>query len=104
MNESEEIAYQTKLSELRIQLNLIDEDLVKLLISRFSLTNEIGKLKQNNNQPIYDPDREASIIQSLSGTLQKSRLSCTELEILTTCILEIYREIMKQSKISQSNL
>ena len=104
MNKSEEIAYQTKLSELRIQLNVIDEDLVKLLISRFSLTNEIGMLKQNNNQPIYDPDREASIIHSLSGTIQKNHLSCTDLEILTTCIIEVYREIMNQSKFSQSNL
>ena len=104
MNESEEIVYQSKLSELRIQLNTIDEDLIKLLISRFSLTDEIGRLKQNSNQQIYDPDREASIIDNISKTIEQNNLSRTNLVSLKSCIIEIYREIMNQSKISQSNL
>ena len=104
MNESEESVYQSKLSELRIQLNTIDDDLINLLISRFSLTNEIGRLKQVSNQQIYDPDREASIIDSISKTIQKNHVSNADLERLTSCIIEIYREIMNQSKISQSKL
>lgn len=104
MNESEESVYQAKLSELRIQLNTIDDDLIKLLISRFSLTDEIGRLKQNCNQQIYDPNREAIIIDSISETIQKNHLSSKNLVNLTSCIIEIYREIMNQSKISQSNL
>jgi chorismate mutase/prephenate dehydrogenase len=104
MNECEESVYQSKLSELRIQLNTIDDDLIKLLISRFSLTDEIGRLKQNSNQQIYDPNREASIFDNISETIQKKQLSSTDLDRLTSCIIEIYREIMNQSKISQSNL
>ena len=104
MNESEESVYQAKLSELRIQLNTIDEDLIKLLISRFSLTDEIGRLKQNCNQQIYDPNREAIIIDSISETIQKNQFSSTDVDLLTSCIIEIYREIMNQSKISQSKL
>ncbi len=104
MNESEEIVYQSKLSELRIQLNTIDEDLIKLLISRFSLTDEIGKLKQNNSQPIYDPEREKSIFQSIANLVDKNHLSGVDVDMLTSCIVEVYSEIMNQSKISQSNL
>lgn len=104
MNESEESVYQAKLSELRIQLNTIDDDLIKLLISRFSLTDEIGRLKQNCNQQIYDPDREANILDNISETIRKNHLSSTDLDQLTSCISDIYREIMNQSKISQSNL
>ncbi len=104
MNESEESVYQAKLSELRIQLNTIDDDLIKLLISRFSLTDEIGRLKQNCNQQIYDPNREAIIIDSISETIQKNQFSSTDVDLLTSCIIEIYREIMNQSKISQSKL
>lgn len=104
MNESEERVYQLKLSDLRTQLNTIDDDLVKLLISRFYLTDEIGRLKQNSNQQIYDPDREASIIDNISETVQKYQLSSMDSDSLTSCIIGIYREIMNQSKISQSNL
>lgn len=104
MNESEEVVYQSKLSELRVQLNGIDEGIIRLLISRFSLTDEIGRLKQKSNQQIYDPDREASIIDNISETIRKNHLSDKDLDSLTACIIDIYREIMNQSKISQSNL
>ncbi len=104
MKKSEESVYQSKLSDLRIQLNTIDEDLIKLLISRFSLTDEIGRLKQNSNQQIYDPDRETSIIDNITETIEENHLSRTNLVSLKSCIIEIYREIMNQSKISQSKL
>jgi len=119
MNKDEEIAYQINLSELRSQLNTIDEDLIKLLISRFSLTNEIGMLKQMNNQPIYDQSRELDIIQNLSESIRRhhhysddtqlaqielNKMSNENLELFVSCIVKIYQEIMIQSKISQSNV
>jgi chorismate mutase/prephenate dehydrogenase len=104
MNEVEEITYHTNLEELRIQLNKVDENLVKMLISRFVLTNEIGKLKQNSSQPIYDPEREKSIFQRIANLIENNHLSGVDVDMLANCIAEVYREIMNQSKISQSHL
>ncbi len=99
--------YLIKILELRTLLNEIDDTLINLLISRFAITDEIGKLKKANNQPIFDPQREASIILGLKDIILKNsnKVAKThnESHLLESCIASIYSEIMKQSKLSQKN-
>lgn len=77
------------LNALREQIDLLDAQLVELLNARAKIVIEIGKLKQQNNSPIYAPDRETLILQKLRE-LNHGPLPQRALEA-------IYRELMSGS-------
>lgn len=52
-----------ELNNLRLQINEIDDNLLKLLKKRFEICKEIGKLKTVNDLPITNLERERQIIQ-----------------------------------------
>lgn len=50
------------LSDWRRRIDEIDKKLVELLNERSHCALEIGKLKQEANMPLYQPDREKDVI------------------------------------------
>jgi chorismate mutase/prephenate dehydrogenase len=50
------------LSELRVDIDDVDAQLIGLLKKRNALTTEVGHVKSQTGMPIYDPDREAELI------------------------------------------
>ena len=52
------------LSDWRRQIDEIDRKLVELLNQRSRCALEIGKLKQAENLPLYQPDREQEVLQN----------------------------------------
>ncbi|HEY1424114.1 MAG TPA: chorismate mutase [Candidatus Acidoferrum sp.] len=52
------------LSDWRRRIDEIDRKLVELLNERSHCALEIGKLKQQANLPLYQPDREKEVIQN----------------------------------------
>jgi chorismate mutase/prephenate dehydratase len=55
------------LSDLRKEIDEIDDSILKLLIQRMDVVDEVGNLKRANNSLIYHPDREKEIIDRLSS-------------------------------------
>jgi chorismate mutase len=53
----------TSLSDWRRRIDEIDRKLVQLLNERSHCALEIGKLKQAQNLPLYQPDREREVIK-----------------------------------------
>ena len=53
------------LDELRKEIDSIDSRLLKLFNKRAHRAIEIGVIKSNENQEIYDPDREREIIKKM---------------------------------------
>ncbi len=47
----------------RKKIDEIDRKLVELLNERARAAREIGKIKENSNAPIYEPDREKAILE-----------------------------------------
>ena len=47
------------LTELRKQIDKIDQQVVALLAERFRVTQKVGEFKRDNNLPPVDPSREA---------------------------------------------
>lgn len=81
------IFFMNNIEILRKNINEIDKKIIKLIEERKNLVTEIGELKHQTNERIYIPEREASIISSLSYT---SELSIDEIksiytEIISTC-------------------
>ena len=53
------------LEDLRHRIDLLDESLVKLLNARAACALEIGRLKREMKLPIYQPAREAEVLQNV---------------------------------------
>ena len=53
------------LDDLRHRIDLLDESLVKLLNARAACALEIGRLKREMKVPIYQPAREAEVLQNV---------------------------------------
>ncbi|NDD49024.1 MAG: hypothetical protein EBZ28_04090, partial [Alphaproteobacteria bacterium] len=56
------------LDSYRQELDLIDEDLKRLLNKRAEIAQSIAKIKLENNLPIYHPSREVEILRSLANS------------------------------------
>jgi chorismate mutase len=53
------------LEDLRRRIDLLDESLVKLLNARAACALEIGRLKREAGIPVYQPAREAEVLQNV---------------------------------------
>lgn len=52
------------LTQLRIEIDEIDSELIQLLAKRIKVVQEVGEYKKENNLPIIDPQREQKIIDN----------------------------------------
>ena len=50
------------IEELRTRIDVIDEQLVRLLNVRVACAVEVGRMKHEIGLPIYQPDREAQVL------------------------------------------
>jgi chorismate mutase/prephenate dehydratase len=77
------------LEPLRRQIDSLDAQIVKLLNDRANVVVDIGKLKQQTNEPIYAPDREKAVLQKVRS-LNRGPLP-------DRCLEAVYRELMSGS-------
>src|ERR1700722_20208383 len=80
---------EASLDSLRARIDSLDAQLVELLNARARVVVEIGKLKQQNNEPIYAPDREKAVLEKVRS-LNKGPLP-------DRCLEAVYRELMSGS-------
>jgi len=67
----------TEIDELRHRIDVIDDQLVRLLNVRVACALEIGRLKHDAGLPIFQPEREKQVLEQvrksaadLSGPLE----------------------------------
>ena len=56
------------IEELRTRIDVIDEQLVRLLNVRVACAVEVGRLKHEAGMPIYQPEREAQVLNRVRGS------------------------------------
>lgn len=76
------------LDKIRIKIDKLDDQLVKLLNERAILALEIGKIKQNKNLPIYDEGREKDILKRISSGNRGPLSSDSITKIFSAIIVE----------------
>ena len=54
------------LSELRQEIDAIDDQLVKLFCQRMAVSAKVADYKRENNLPIFHPGRERAILQKVA--------------------------------------
>jgi chorismate mutase / prephenate dehydratase len=84
------------LDQIRIQIDRIDTELLRLLNERADFVHEIGTIKKKAGLPIYAPEREESLLQ---GLIQKNKG-----RLPAEAIRAIYREIMSASLALEKDL
>jgi chorismate mutase/prephenate dehydratase len=77
------------LAPLRLQIDELDRQIVELLNKRAGVVVQIGKVKQQNKTPIYQPDREKDVLEKVRK-LNQGPLS-------NRCLEAVYRELISGS-------
>ena len=77
------------LAELRTAIDEADRDLLVLLNRRAAFANEVGALKRGEGSPVFRPEREAHVINSLqaanAGPLKSGNVATIWREIMSAC-------------------
>ncbi|GMO12966.1 MAG: hypothetical protein Ta2E_01790 [Mycoplasmoidaceae bacterium] len=82
-----------KLDNYRVKINAIDKKIVSDLIKRFEIVNKISLYKKINNIPITNTGREQIVLEYVKSFASNN--------LKPEMIEAIFKEIIKQSKISQ---
>lgn len=56
-----------ELKEIRDQIDVIDDELIRLFKRRMELSAKVADYKKENNLPIYVPAREQEILQKVAN-------------------------------------
>lgn len=83
------------LSELRDQIDAVDQQLIDLLAERLRLVGKVGEVKTEHGLPIYAPDREAAM-------LSKRRAEAEAKGVPPNLIEDILRRTMRESYSSEN--
>ena len=82
------------LEEIRKKVDIIDEDIVRLIAERMSYVSRIKEYKNKNNLPIYDAKREADILDS-------KKIIAKELGVDSELVEKVFSAIMEVSRKAQ---
>jgi chorismate mutase/prephenate dehydratase len=85
------------LDELRVKIDAIDTDIIRLLNERADVVHEIGVVKKQNGLEIYAPEREEMLLRKLVAKGEGGRLP-------EDSIRAIYREIMSAALALEEDL
>ncbi|MBT3873081.1 MAG: bifunctional 3-deoxy-7-phosphoheptulonate synthase/chorismate mutase type II [Flavobacteriaceae bacterium] len=95
--EGDALEYLNKLSNLRIQIDVVDHKLTEILGKRMKIADEIGGLKKKNNVAILQNKRWNEI-------LSKMILEGKEFDLSEEFVLKIYKAIHQESINHQKRL
>ena len=81
------------IEELRGRIDVIDEQLVRLLNVRVACAVEVGRLKHEAGVPIYQPDREAHVLASV-------RKAATDLAgpLTAEAVVRIFERVIDEAR------
>lgn len=81
------------IEELRGRIDVIDDQLVRLLNVRVACAVEIGRLKHDQGLPIYQPDREKQVLAQV-------RQSATQLAgpLNADAVVRIFERVMDEAR------
>lgn len=81
------------IEELRGRIDVIDDQLVRLLNVRVACAVEVGRLKQGQGLPIYQPDREKQVL-----TQVRDRAVALSGPLEADAVVRIFERIMDEAR------
>ena len=83
-----------KINVLRDKIDSLDDQMLDLLVQRFSVSREIGKIKASGGINVGDPNREHEIIDRLAEKLE-GKLERDDIATIFGPIYHISKKLQK---------
>lgn len=78
------------LSDLRVQIDALDKQLLTLLNQRALVAEQVGEVKKREGTPFFRPDRVAQVIEKIQqtnqGPLKNEHVAAVWREIMSACL------------------
>ncbi|XAH25496.1 prephenate dehydratase [Xylophilus sp. GW821-FHT01B05] len=78
------------LADLRVQIDSLDAQLLRLLNDRARVAEQVGELKKREGTPFFRPDRVAQVIEKIQttnpGPLKSQHVAAVWREIMSACL------------------
>ncbi|MFT4115057.1 chorismate mutase [Silvibacterium sp.] len=88
------------IEDWRKKIDVLDRQIVELLNERAAAAQAIGKLKQSTSLPVYEPNRERAVFDSVRAANQ-GPLPDIELVHIYERIIDVMRALQKNELASQ---
>ena len=85
---------------IRLNIDMIDRDLVRLLASRHELAMEIGRMKAEKGAPVRVPEREQELLDIIRAEAAVNGLDPDQVETVFNLILEQSRAAQRRERAS----
>ena len=77
------------LQKLRQKIDAVDDQMMRLLIERAALVQQVGDVKAQSQTPVFRPEREAAILSRMvaanTSALPEQTITAIWLEIISGC-------------------
>jgi chorismate mutase len=83
------------IEDWRQKIDDLDRQLVRLINERAQCAQAIGRLKRDSGMPIYEPDRERTIFQSIARA-NAGPLSDVQLRQVYERLVDVMRQIQRE--------
>ena len=90
------------LNELRIKIDKIDTELVRLFTERMDIAAQVADYKKQNNLPIYVPARERAVLQSVAEKAGPEMANYTR--VLYSMLFELSRSYQRKHTTTHTDL
>ena len=85
------------LNELRNEINGIDDEILDLFLRRMALARQVAEYKREKNLPIYQPQREQEILESV--TQRAGELGGYAGELFTT-LMDLSKQYQRDQEVT----
>ena len=83
-----------EIADWRSRIDGLDEQIVQLLNERAAAAVEIGRLKQKNSAPIYEPNREQTVFEHVRA-VNPGPLTGGQLQDIYYRIMDVMRALQR---------
>lgn len=84
------------INEIRVEIDNVDQQLIRLLASRQTLVAELGLLKKASGKPARDPEREKQLLQARQDL-------ATTLGLNSDFVEALFQLIMSEARAQQAH-
>lgn len=76
------------LKDFREEIDKIDKNIINLLLERVEVVKDVAQYKKKHDLPIYNPEREAELLQSRTKMAQDRGLDKEYIEKIFILLME----------------
>ena len=85
-------------NRIRMKIDLINRDLVRLLANRRRMVMEVGRIKAERGMPVHIPEREEELLNVVRDEAALAGLDPEQVEQIFILILKHSREAQRRKK------